>query len=59
MVNFVWTKFFQNYYLPVKFSIDKRKAHLSSLICSNQISRLEALKTLKEPLYDKSEIQKG
>lgn len=46
-----WTRFFQNYYLPKKFGIDKRKAHLSSLICSNQISRSDALIALKKPLY--------
>ena len=36
----------------------KRKAHLSSLICSNQISRLEALKTLKEPCMIKVKYKK-
>ncbi|EKQ51109.1 MULTISPECIES: N-acetyl sugar amidotransferase [unclassified Clostridium] len=48
----VYTKFFQAYILPNKFNFDKRKAHLSSLISSNQISRDEALEELKEPLYD-------
>ncbi|MEI2709148.1 MAG: hypothetical protein V9E96_09070 [Chitinophagaceae bacterium] len=27
----VFTRFYQGYILPVKFSIDKRKAHLSNL----------------------------
>ena len=52
----VFTKFYQNYILPQKFKIDKRKAHLSNLICSGQLSREEALKKLKEPLYDPKEL---
>lgn len=47
-----WTRFFQGYYLPHKFGYDKRKAHLSSLIVSGQMSRDEALEQLKKPLYD-------
>ena len=47
------TRFYQAYILPEKFNIDKRKAHYSSLICSNQLSRDIALKMLKEPLYEK------
>lgn len=54
----IWTKFFQNYYLPKKFNIDKRKAHLSSLICSNQISRVLAKKILDKPIYNKNEMKK-
>lgn len=46
------TWWFQNYYLFEKFSIDKRKAHLSSLINSGQITRREALEELgKNPEY--------
>jgi hypothetical protein len=52
------TKFYQNYILPQKFNIDKRKPHLSSLICSNQISRKEALEELKKPMYaNKKELE--
>lgn len=47
-----WTRFFQAYYLPHKFGYDKRKAHLSSLVLSGQLSRNEALQQLREPLYD-------
>jgi N-acetyl sugar amidotransferase len=42
----IFTRFYQNYILPVKFNVDKRKAHLSSLICSGQITREEALQEL-------------
>lgn len=52
-----FTKFFQAYYLPHKFGFDKRKAHLSSLIVSGQISREEALKELDKPLYDPVELE--
>ena len=48
----VFTKFFQEFYLPNKFNIDKRKAHLSSLIHSRQISRADALESLKVPPLD-------
>lgn len=51
-----FTKFFQNYYLPEKFSIDKRKAHLSSVILTGQITREEALQELSKPLYNKEEL---
>jgi N-acetyl sugar amidotransferase len=46
-----YTRIVQEYILPIKFGIDKRKAHLSSLIISGQITRDEALKKLMEPLY--------
>lgn len=52
------TKFYQTYILPNKFNIDKRRAHLSSLICSNQIRREHALIELKEPLYENDSIMK-
>lgn len=51
-----FTKFFQSYYLPLKFNFDKRRAHLSSLIVSGQISRTEALEKMQESVYAESEI---
>jgi len=45
----VFTRFYQGYILPNKFGIDKRKAHLSNLICSGQISREEAIEELSNP----------
>ena len=53
----IFTKFFQNYWLPMKFGYDKRKPHLSSLIVAGQMRREEALKELEKPLYDKKELQ--
>lgn len=53
----IFTKFFQNYYQPVKFGYDKRKPHLSSLIVAEQITRENALEELKKPLYDEKELK--
>jgi N-acetyl sugar amidotransferase len=53
----LFTKLFQNYYLPVKFNMDKRRPHYSSLIVSGQLSREDALKKLEEPLYEPIELE--
>lgn len=47
-----WTRFFQTYYLPVKFGYDKRRAHLSSMIVAGQVGREEALRELGKLPYD-------
>lgn len=54
----VWTKFFQGYYLPARFGFDKRKAHLSSLIVSGQITRDQALHELAQPAYAPDELRR-
>jgi N-acetyl sugar amidotransferase len=43
----VFTRFYQGHILPKKFNVDKRKSHLSMLICSKQITRQEASNTLQ------------
>jgi hypothetical protein len=48
----IFTRFYQSYILPVKFSIDKRKSHLSTLVCSGQMTREEALEQIKEDPID-------
>ena len=53
----IFTKFYQAYILPEKFKIDKRKAHYSTLICSGQMSREEALRLLADPLYNPGELK--
>jgi hypothetical protein len=53
----VWTRFFQGYYLPTKFGYDKRKAHLSTLIVSGQLTRNDALAELEQPSYDSGLLQ--
>jgi N-acetyl sugar amidotransferase len=51
-----YTKFYQAFILPEKFNIDKRKAHLSNLILSGQISKEAALVELNEPIYNEKEL---
>jgi len=54
-----YTRIIQEYILPVKFGFDKRKAHFSSLIAAEQMTREEALSELAKPLYpDKESIQR-
>ena len=53
-----YTKFFQGYILPTKFDIDKRKAHLSTLIASGQITREVALAELAVPPYAPDEVER-
>ena len=53
----IFTKFFQNYYLPTRFEYDKRRPHFSSLIVSGQMSRDEAIEKLAEPLYSPNELE--
>lgn len=48
----IFTRFYQGYVLKEKFGYDKRKAHLSNLILSGQITRNEALEELAKPGYD-------
>jgi len=49
----VFTRFFQGYYLPKRFGFDKRRAHLSSLIASGQMTRGQALEEMKTDSYSK------
>lgn len=48
----IFTRFYQAYILPNKFHIDKRKFHLSVLICSGQLTKEQALKEMQKPAYD-------
>lgn len=52
-----YTEFFQSYYLPKKFNIDKRKLEYSALIRSGQMKREDALNEIHEPYpYNKQII---
>lgn len=54
----IYTKIYQEYILPKKFGYDKRRAHLSSIIVANQLTREQALEKMKEPLYiNKDELE--
>lgn len=50
----IFTRFYQGYILPRKFKIDKRRAHVSNLICSGQLTRAQALEELQKPVYDEA-----
>ncbi len=50
----IYTRFYQGYILPVKFGYDKRRSHLSSLVCSGELTREAALQELEKPTYQPS-----
>lgn len=52
----VFTRFYQGYYLVERFGKDKRRAHLSTLICSNQLDRESALRELEKSAYSDPEL---
>jgi N-acetyl sugar amidotransferase len=54
----VFTRFYEGYWLIKKFGFDKRKAHFSSLILTNQLSREDALQQIANPPYDESQAMK-
>ncbi len=54
----VYTRFFQGYILPLKFNIDKRRAHLSTLVCAGEITRDEALSEISKPEYPSEDMLK-
>lgn len=47
----LFTRFYQAHILPTKFGVDKRRAHFSTMICSGQMTREEAIAKLEEPVY--------
>jgi len=51
-----FTKFYESYWQPMKFGIDKRKVKYSSLILTRQMTREDALKKLAELAYDEKTI---
>ncbi len=53
-----YTRFWQSYIMPVKYGFDYRLATFSTQICSNQITREEALERLKSLPYDPETIEK-
>jgi N-acetyl sugar amidotransferase len=51
-----FTRFYEGYWLPKKFGYDKHRAHFSSLILTNQLTRDAALELLAKPAYDEKTI---
>lgn len=47
----IFTRFYQGYILPQKFSVDKRRVHFSTLIVAGQMEREAALEDLKSIPY--------
>ena len=54
----IFTRFFQGYLLPNKYSYDKRKVHLSNLIMSGQISRDDAIREIEKDPYPSEALLK-
>jgi len=53
-----FTKFYQDVFLPRKFSFDKRRLHLSSLIVAGQLTRDEALAELQQPIASAEQMRR-
>lgn len=45
----VFTKFYQGYVLPNKFKVDKRAAHLATLICNGELTQQQAIDEMQQP----------
>lgn len=50
-----FTRYFEGYWLPERFGFDTRRVQFSSLICTNQLSREEALEKLKVPEFSEED----
>ncbi|MBT8491813.1 MAG: N-acetyl sugar amidotransferase [Deltaproteobacteria bacterium] len=53
----LFTKLYQGYFLIDKFGIDKRRAHLSTLVKAGQLTRDQALEELETPAYPPEELE--
>lgn len=51
-----FTRFYEGYWLPTKFGFQKHRAHFSSLILTQQMTRDEALARIAKPAYDEATI---
>lgn len=51
------TRFYQSYILPKKFHVDKRRSHFSTMICSGQLSRDEALLEIAKPPIEAKRLE--
>jgi hypothetical protein len=47
-----FTRFYEDFWLPRKFGFEKRRAHFSSLILTDQMTREEALDRISRPELD-------
>jgi len=51
-----FTRFYEGYWLPQRFGYDTRRVQYSSLILTNQMTREEALESLKIPSYSQEQV---
>lgn len=54
----MFTRIFQSVYLPLRFGIDKRRAHLASLVVSGLTTRAEAIASLKSPPMSEEQAER-
>lgn len=47
-----FTRFYEDYWLPRRFGFEKRRAHFSSLVMTQQMSRADALDRISRPEMD-------
>lgn len=52
----IYTRWYQGFYLPRKFGFDKRRAHLSALVCAGQITREQGLQELALDPYANNDL---
>ncbi len=52
----VFTRFYQGFILPVKFGVDKRRLHHSTLIMNGEMRREEALESLSGLAYESERL---
>ena len=53
----IYTRFTQTWLLPRKFGVDKRRAHVSCLINSGQLTREQGLAELARPALDERQFE--
>jgi len=53
-----FTRFYESYWTPKKFGYDKRRAYLSSLVLTGQMTREEALERIAKPELDELAMAK-
>nr|WP_314839282.1 N-acetyl sugar amidotransferase [uncultured Flavobacterium sp.] len=53
-----FTRFYEDFWMPRKFGYEKRRAHFSSLILTNQMTREEALDRISRPELDEKFLEK-
>lgn len=51
-----FTRFYEGYWLPIKFGFDTRRVQYSSLILTGQMTREEALDELARPPFDEETV---